>query len=1184
MRISATTHLLALSATCILSASTAHAAILDVPAQYSTIQAAINAAVNGDEVVVAPGTYLENINFSGKAITVRSSGGAAVTTIKGGAGDRTVRWSSNETRSSGLDGFSVTGGNGGAIVWHAAPTIRNCTFHDCHSDWGGALQSEAGSPLIEDCTFTSNTSTEDGGALYAWSPGIACAPIIRRCAFDENSAGADNRGGALKLHDSVNVVTIEDCTFTANSTGIDAGAVGLAFSNVATLTRCTFEYNVAGWGGAVYVQGGAQATISACSFEHNASTGSGFGGGALAVSDGSLVALTNCDLSENNAANDGGGLWVCCSAQVSATACNLSQNYATWSGGAIRSAGSGTLLTLTECTFTENTAESAGAVSNKDGSHIEVTQSNFDNNVANGDAGALDSSDYDATADLVECRFAANRSLNGNCGAVRIQWNPVATIRGCVFSANVSVNHTAGGLGVGGSNVEISDCVFANNTAGDHGGGAVVQSLWGGVGIVNTTFSDNVATWDNPGLTADSSVAIRNSVLWGDHFPNGVPKETGGGGSPDIQYCDVQGGYVGTGNIDADPLFFDPDNGDYRLGAGSPCIDTGDNASVPVELTTDLGGNPRISDGNDDGGATVDMGAYETVDCNHNALPDWNDIGSGTSSDCNGNEVPDECDIAGGSSQDCDANGIPDECEVPPLGPAANDLNNNGVPDVCEDQSCTNLTTGQVYPTIAEAIAAADAGHLLEAGYNAFDITPTIDFIGKAVTLRSTANITQVVGGLFNLTNGAKLATSADQTLTVRGTLRSAIGATTDVAAQVVIVDSNGLLRARSNSALNVDATGFTRLSGTTSVDANGTLSFTGDVENPGQVTVIGGGTLSATDLFSNAGTLNAINANLYLEEALNAGTLNSPGGTVVATTLDNLESGQWTGSGQVYADLINAGDVVITGSTTFVGDILNESTGEIRLQIGTTTLVGDLTNYGAVVGNFGTRAAGRLDLLGDFTAGADAALRLPDAGTVLAVSGAYDNAIDDYQRFELRHATLELNGVLTPQLVEVMSRDIGPDEAGLDPLQPGHYPVGTLHIGPTATTVQLVDNHDNDGLGQTACEALYVESVIIDAGTTLENPTCKVYYQTLVNHGTVTNSANLKPYGPAVCLGDVNCDGAVTFADIDPFVARLGCPNSNPAACNAGCNWQNADINSDGAVTFADIDPFVGTLGTVCP
>ena len=59
------------------------AGIINVPSDELTIQAGINAAVNGDEVVVAPGTYFETIDFLGKAITVRSSGGAFEETTDG---------------------------------------------------------------------------------------------------------------------------------------------------------------------------------------------------------------------------------------------------------------------------------------------------------------------------------------------------------------------------------------------------------------------------------------------------------------------------------------------------------------------------------------------------------------------------------------------------------------------------------------------------------------------------------------------------------------------------------------------------------------------------------------------------------------------------------------------------------------------------------------------------------------------------------------------------------------------------------------------------------------------------------------------------------------------------------------------------------------------------------------------
>ncbi len=75
----------------------------------------------------------------------------------------------------------------------------------------------------------------------------------------------------------------------------------------------------------------------------------------------------------------------------------------------------------------------------------------------------------------------------------------------------------------------------------------------------------------------------------------------------------------------------------------------------------------------------------------------------------------------------------------------------------------------------------------------------------------------------------------------------------------------------------------------------------------------------------------------------------------------------------------------------------------------------------------------------------------------------------------------------------------------------------------------------------------------------------------------TCTPNPCAQPY----CLGDVDCNGVVDFFDIDPFVARLGCPGAGD--CGGACPWQNADIDEDGDVDFFDIDPFVGRLGSTC-
>lgn len=96
-----------------------------VPDDFSTIQDAINAAVDGDTIIVRPGTYVENIDFLGKAITVRSEHGAGVTVILSNHGD-VVTFINYEKSDSVLDGFIVTSvTDSGIRCNHSAPTLSN---------------------------------------------------------------------------------------------------------------------------------------------------------------------------------------------------------------------------------------------------------------------------------------------------------------------------------------------------------------------------------------------------------------------------------------------------------------------------------------------------------------------------------------------------------------------------------------------------------------------------------------------------------------------------------------------------------------------------------------------------------------------------------------------------------------------------------------------------------------------------------------------------------------------------------------------------------------------------------------------------------------------------------------------------------------------------------------------------
>ncbi len=318
-----------------------------------------------------------------------------------------------------------------------------------------------------------------------------------------------------------------------------------------------------------------------------------------------------------------------------------------------------------DCTFTDNDAY--GMTNSL--SYATIVGCTFSNN----GIGAYNYFSGDAT--FIDCAFTGNA-----VGSWVVESDP--TLVGCTFANNSFDGAYNGAF----ARSTFRRCSFIAN------GGGIFNSLWGcaivsncaisgngGWGIVSNSYKSYAAIW-NCAITGNSDGGILHNddtyidactvagnggwgialggfgnvgfvsscVVWGNSLGSID------GASEDVRYSDIEGGFAGEGNIDADPLFNNPKSGDYRLSAGSPCIDAGDNTGWgPCYL--DLRGRFRLFDDPDtrDTGLgdppIIDMGAYE--------------FGSPLADDCNGNAMDDACDIENGTSQDDNANGIPDECE-----------------------------------------------------------------------------------------------------------------------------------------------------------------------------------------------------------------------------------------------------------------------------------------------------------------------------------------------------------------------------------------------------------------------------------------------------------------------------------------------------------------------------------------
>jgi parallel beta-helix repeat protein len=402
-------------------------------------------------------------------------------------------------------------------------------------------------------------------------------------------------------------------------------------------------------GGGVVCQGTASPTIINNIITQNRVLGSGFGGG-IAVRHSSSPTIRGNRISQNHASGQGGGIYVLVNNNTLVIKDNIIEdNEASGVGGGVACVNGAPIISGN--IFARNVL-GVGPGGEADGGGLEVEYSGY------------------APAYITNNVFAGNITA-GNGGGLMFR--------------NASANYTP----------QVVNNLFTGNSAIN---GGALYAYGTNSSLVNNTIVGNVAAESGGGIYTgpSSDLGLRNSIVRGNEGGE-LSLES----SSIVGYCNIQGGWYGAGNINADPRFVNPGSGDFRLGSGSPCIDAGSSYPVPADRADldddgdtsertplDLDRLPRFVDdpSTPDTGfpappnnpQVVDMGAYEfTRDCNQNNLLDACDLdcgaaggpcdlpGCGQGADCNDNGRLDSCDIANGTSQDVDGNGIPDECTTP---------------------------------------------------------------------------------------------------------------------------------------------------------------------------------------------------------------------------------------------------------------------------------------------------------------------------------------------------------------------------------------------------------------------------------------------------------------------------------------------------------------------------------------
>ncbi|HBX87532.1 MAG TPA: hypothetical protein DEG09_02810, partial [Marinilabiliaceae bacterium] len=204
---------------------------------------------------------------------------------------------------------------------------------------------------------------------------------------------------------------------------------------------------------------------------------------------------------------------------------------------------------------------------------------------------------------IVEAGYANSYALNDKRGSGLYLYNASPSIQNLWFRSNYAASDGGAIFGINSSAATFENVLFTKNKATETGGAA--YSMNSEFTFNNCLFYNNYS--DNRvgaiSGTSGNGTQVINSIIWNNNARINSPQIS----TVSARHSIIQGGYSGEGNIDADPLFMDPENGNFMLKPGSPAIDAGSSDLLPEYLTRDYLGSPRVQ------GNNVDMGPLESI-------------------------------------------------------------------------------------------------------------------------------------------------------------------------------------------------------------------------------------------------------------------------------------------------------------------------------------------------------------------------------------------------------------------------------------------------------------------------------------------------------------------------------------------------------------------------------------------